>query len=110
LSDETGAVLLIVSAAERSEAERIGEALVERRLAASGSVVPGLRSFFRNDEGLQREHGALLLVRTSAERSAQAQSELRALHSNANPDILEVTVTGGSSTYLEWLFNEVRLH
>ena len=83
---------------------------MERRLAASGSVVPGLRSFFRDENGLQREHGALLLVRTSADRSAIAQAELKALHSNPNPDILEVTVTGGSPTYLDWLFNEVRLH
>jgi periplasmic divalent cation tolerance protein len=104
----TGAVLLMVRTSERAEAERIGEQLVERRLAASGSVLPAIHSFHRWEGKLQREHEALLLITTSKERSAEAQAELRALHSHSNPDILEVQITGGSATYLEWLLNEVR--
>lgn len=106
----SGAVLLIARVAERAEAERIGERLVELRLAASGSVMPVIHSFHREEGRLQREHEALLLVTTSAERSTEAQSELRALHSHPNPEILEVPITGGSATYLEWLLNEVRSH
>ena len=106
----TGAVLLITRASERAEAERIGEQLVEKRLAASGSVLPTIHSFHRLEGKLQREHEALLLITTSTERSAEAQAELRALHSNPDPEILEVPITGGSPTYLEWLLNEVRSH
>src|SRR5437879_3215335 len=40
---QTGVVLLIARTPERAEAERIGEALVEQRLAASGSVPPPAR-------------------------------------------------------------------
>jgi len=103
----TGAVLLIARVAERAEAERIGEHLVVRRLAASGSVLPAIHSFHRWEGKLQREHEALLLITTSTERSAEAQAELRALHSHPDPEILEVQITGGSATYLEWLQNEV---
>jgi periplasmic divalent cation tolerance protein len=106
----TGAVLLIARVAERAEAERIGERLVELRLAASGSVLPAIHSFQWWEGRLQRQHGALLMITTSAERSPEAQSELRALHSYPNPEILEVPITGGSATYLEWLLNEVRSH
>lgn len=107
---DTGAVVLFARAPERAEAERIGERLVELRLAASGSVLPGVHSFFWLEGRLQRQHEALLMVTTSAERSAQAQAELRALHSRPNPEILEVPITGGSEAYLEWLLNEVRSH
>jgi periplasmic divalent cation tolerance protein len=103
-------VLLIARAPERAEAERIGERLVELRLAAAGSVLPAIHSFHRWEGRLQREHEALLLITTSVERSAEAQAELRALHSNPDPEILEVPITGGSATYLEWLLNEVRSH
>lgn len=105
---EARVVLLLTTTAERAEAERIGEALVERGLAARGSVLPGVHSFYRWEGKLQREHMALLLVTTSAERSAEAQAELRALHSQQDPEILEVPVTGGSPTHLQWLLNEVR--
>ena len=108
--DGTGAVLLIARVAERAQAERIGEKLVERRLAASGSVLPAIHSFYRWEGKLQREHEALLLITTSRERSEEAQAELRALHSQPNPEILEVPITGGSPAYLEWLLNEVGSH
>jgi len=103
----TGAVLLIAGAPDRAEAERIGEALVGRRLAASGSVLPAVHSFRLSEGRLQREHGALLLVETSRERSEEAQAELRALHSGRNPEILEVPITGGSRAYLAWVLDEV---
>jgi periplasmic divalent cation tolerance protein len=106
----SGAVLLISRASDRAEAERIGEQLVERRLAATGSVLPTIHSFHRWEGKLHREHEALLLITTSTERSAEAQAELRALHSHSDPEILEVPITGGSPTYLEWLLNEVRSH
>lgn len=105
----TGAVLLIATAATRDEAERIGEALVAKRLAACGSVIPGVHSFFHWEGKLQREHEALLLVKTTAAASAACQAELRALHSYQNPEILEVPISGGSAAYLEWLLGEIRL-
>ncbi len=104
----TGAVLLIVATPERSEAERIGESLIEQGLAARGSVLPNVHSFYRWEGKLQREHEALLLVTTSADRSAAAQAELRALHSSRDPEILELPITGGSPDHLQWLLNEVR--
>jgi periplasmic divalent cation tolerance protein len=107
---QSGAVLLLVAVAERAEAERIGESLVEKGLAACGSVLPAVHSFYRWEGRLQREHQALLLIKTSTERSTEAQAELRALHSRPNPEILEMPITGGSPTYLEWLLNEVRSH
>jgi periplasmic divalent cation tolerance protein len=108
-SDSLGpAVLLIVTASDRSEAERIGETLVEKRLAAAGSVVPMIHSFFHGNGQLQRRHEALLLLKTSAAKSVEAQAELKAIHSYENPDILEVKVSGGSSAYIEWLLEEVR--
>lgn len=102
------AVLLLVTTADRSEAERIGEALVGKRLAARGSVIPMIHSFFRSEGQLQRQHEALLLLKTSAARSVEAQAELRSLHSYENPQILEVPVSGGSARYIEWLLEEVR--
>ncbi|MBO0684644.1 MAG: divalent-cation tolerance protein CutA [Candidatus Dormibacteraeota bacterium] len=103
-----GAVLLLVAAADRAEAERLGEALVEKRLAGSGSVIPLVHSFFHSDGRLQREHQALLLLKTTSELSAAAQAELRAIHSYDEPEILEVPVSGGSSQYLGWLAGQVR--
>jgi periplasmic divalent cation tolerance protein len=109
MSDQaSGAVLLVVSAADRAEAERLGEALVEKRLAAYGTVVPLVHSFFHGEGRLQREHEALLLLKTTRELSPPAQAELRSLQASDSLEILEVPVTGGSSQYLSWLAGEAR--
>jgi periplasmic divalent cation tolerance protein len=109
VSDRTAAaVLLIVTAADRAEAERLGEALVEKRMAACGSVIPMIHSFFHWEGRLQREHEALLIVKTTSELSLAAQAELKSMHSYDNPEILEIPVTGGSGQYLAWLVAEVR--
>jgi periplasmic divalent cation tolerance protein len=103
------AVLLLVTTADRAEAERLGEALVEKRMAACGSVIPMIHSFFRWEGRLQREHEAMLLLKTTREKSLAAQEELKLLHSYDNPEILEVSISGGSAQYLAWLAGEVRL-
>jgi periplasmic divalent cation tolerance protein len=100
-------VLLLVTTGGRDEAERLGEALVQRRLAACGSVVPNIHSFFYWEGKLQREHEALLLLKTTATRSAEAQEYVRQHHSYQLPEILEVKVSGGSRAYLDWLLAEV---
>ena len=109
MSDHTApAVLLLVTAADRAEAERLGEALVEKRMAACGSVIPMVHSFFHWDGRLQREHEALLLLKTTSDLSLAAQAELKVMHSYDNPEILEIPVSGGSGQYLAWLAGEVR--
>jgi periplasmic divalent cation tolerance protein len=104
---ETGAVLLLVSCGGRDEAERLGEAVVQRRLAACGSVVPVIHSFYYWEGKLQREHEALLLVKTSAAKAEAAADFIREQHSYDLPEILQLDVTGGSPKYLAWLLGEL---
>jgi periplasmic divalent cation tolerance protein len=102
-----GAVLLLTTFGTRDDAERAGETLVEGRLAACGSVIPVIHSFFYWEGRLQREHESLLLLKTTAAGSARLQDELRRLHPYENPEILEVPVSGGSADYLAWVAAEV---
>ena len=104
---EQRAVVLMVNARGRDEAERLAEGLVTGHLAGCASVIPIIHSFFYRDDRLQREHEALLLVKTSADRSAQAQAWIKDQHSGELPEILEVTVSGGYGPYLTWLLGEV---
>jgi periplasmic divalent cation tolerance protein len=100
--------LVLTTFGTRDEAERVGEALVEGRLAACGSVVPSIHSFFRWEGRLHREHESLLLLKTTRERSAKLQAELERLHPYENPEILELSVSGGAPAYLAWLGESTR--
>lgn len=106
-ASEDGAVVIMVSCRSRDEAERLGEELVVRRLAACGSVIPTVHSFYFWKGELVREHEALLLVKTAAGRAEAAQEHIRANHAGELPEILQLPVTGGSPDYLRWLMESV---
>ena len=97
----------MVTAGARDVAERIGEGLVVEHLAASCSVVPTVRSFYYEDGLLQREHEALLLVKTLESRAAAVQDYVRQHHNYEVPEIIQVAIEGGSSAYLNWLEKQV---
>jgi periplasmic divalent cation tolerance protein len=100
-------VLILVTTGGRDDAERLGEALVVERLAACCSVVPTVHSVYYWDGQLQREHEALLLIKTLASKVADVQEFVRTHHSSELPEILQLPIEGGSSPYLNWLEKQV---
>jgi len=104
---EAKAVLLLVTTGGRDDAERLGEALVVEHLAAVCNVVPTVASFYYLDGQLQREHEALLLIKTLESRVGAVQEFVRAHHSDDVPEIIQVPIEGGYSPYLNWLEKQV---
>ena len=101
------AVLIMVTAGARDDAERLGEALVVEHLAACCSVVPTVHSVYFWEDQLQREHEALLLIKTVESRAAEVQQYVRSHHHYQLPEILQVPIDGGSADYLNWMAEQV---
>jgi periplasmic divalent cation tolerance protein len=97
----------MVTAGGRNDAERIGEGLVESRIAACCSVIPTVHSFYYEDGQLKREHEALLLIKTVESRSKAVQEYVRANHSYEVPEILQIAIQSGLPAYLQWLADQV---
>jgi periplasmic divalent cation tolerance protein len=107
MAGEEEAVLIMVTAGGRNDAERLGEELVVEHLAGSCSVVPTVHSFFFEDGQLKREHEALLMIKTTRARSAAVKDYLREHHSYNHPEVTEVAIDSGSPAYLKWLTDQV---
>ncbi len=101
------AVLILVIAGGRNDAERLGEDLVVERLAASCSVVPMVHSFYYENGVLKREHESLLIVKTVRSRATAVTEYVQGHHSYDTPEILELAVDDGSPAYLKWLADQV---
>jgi periplasmic divalent cation tolerance protein len=104
---EEKAVLILVTAGARDDAERIGEGLVVERLAACCNVIPTVASFYYWENQLQRGHEALLLVKTLESLAPAVEEYVRSHHSYELPEIIQVPIDGGSSAYLNWLEQQV---
>ena len=97
----------MVTAGGRNDAERLGEGLVEARLAACCSVIPMVHSFYYEDGLLKREHESLLLIKTVDSRAQEVQEYVRSNHSYEIPEILQIAIESGLPAYLKWLVDQV---
>jgi periplasmic divalent cation tolerance protein len=93
--------------ASEEEAERIGAALVERRLAACVQVVGPIASHYRWQGAVERSTEWMCVAKTSAERYPELEAAIRELHSYDEPEIIASPIVAGNASYLEWLGRNV---
>jgi periplasmic divalent cation tolerance protein len=90
----------------RDEGERIGRALVGRRLAACFQVVGPIRSVYWWHGEIETADEWLCLVKTTSERFDQLAESLTELHSYEVPEIVATEIVRGGASYLEWISEE----
>lgn len=95
--------LVLSTAASPDEAQRIGRTLVEERLAACATLVPGVQSIYPWKGEIESSVETLLLLKTGASQIAALEARLHELHSYETPEFLVIDVDSGSRGYLDWL-------
>jgi len=99
----TDQIVVISTCASAEEAERLSRLLVERRLAACVSVVPGVRSFYRWQGAIESAGEWLLLAKSSRAVFPALAAALEEAHSYEVPEVLALPVVAGAAKYLDWL-------
>jgi periplasmic divalent cation tolerance protein len=95
--------LLVFVSCPAEAAEVLAGALVELRLAACVSQLPGVRSVYRWQGAVERAEETLLIAKTSQARYAELEAEVRRRHPYELPEVLAVHVAGGLPAYLQWV-------
>ena len=102
-------MVVITTVASDEEAVTFVRALLDRRLIACGTLMPGARSLYRWQGKVADEREVVIMLKT---RSAQIES-LRAaftqLHPYKVPELLALPVEAGLEKYLEWINGETTL-
>jgi len=97
------ALLVITNAPDRAVAERMADALVGKRLAACVNVLAPCRSVYRWQGDVQHDEEHPMLIKTTDERYAELEAEIRALHPYELPEIIAVPIGRGLPGYLAWV-------
>ena len=101
-------LVILVTAASADKGRGLARTLVEERLAACASVVPGVVSTFRWQGEVQEESEVLVVIKSRAALFQALERRIRQLHDYEVPEILALAVEHGSPPYLEWLGNQTR--
>src|SRR5215472_7869193 len=103
----SNAIVVLMTAASGEEAARLADMLVGSRLAACVQILPQIESVYHWKGQIQRQPEILVLAKTTHERFAELEREVRALHRYETPEIIALPVTAGSPRYLNWLVENV---
>ena len=104
----TDVLIILMTAPDAGEGERIAGALLSEGLIACANIVPGVVSLYRWEGELQRDTEVLVVMKTRAATRARAVTRAQELHPYEVPEILVLDVTGGAAPYLAWVEQECR--
>lgn len=100
--------IALTTAGSQEEAQKIAQALVDRRLAACVNIVPQVRSIYRWQERVETAEEWLLVIKTTSNAFDRVRAVIRELHSYDLPECICLTIEDGSQEYLEWIASCVR--
>jgi periplasmic divalent cation tolerance protein len=101
-------LLVYCSCPDAASADTIAAALVEERLAACVTALPGARSTYRWQGRVEQAQEVLLMIKTARERLDALTTRIRALHPYELPEVIAVEAAGGLAPYLQWVTEQSR--
>ena len=107
MTEGRGPLVVLVTAPSEAMALELGQRVVDDRLAACVSVVPGVTSIFMWEGKREEASEALLVIKTRAERYPALQQRVLELHPYSVPEVLALAVEAGAPAYLRWVQDSV---
>jgi periplasmic divalent cation tolerance protein len=105
----TDAVVVLTTLATNDEAVTLVKALLEKRLIACGTIMPGARSLYRWENQMADEQEVVVMLKTRSACIDALQRAFGTLHPYKVPELLAIPVTGGLDRYLGWINSETSL-
>ena len=88
------------------EAERIGKAVLERRLAACVNILPGMISHYWWEGKIERAEEVVMIIKTRAAMAEPVRSAVKEAHTYTTPAFMVLPVDGVDPDYHAWITNE----
>lgn len=105
----TDKIVVFSSCGDEDEAKRVGRHLVEQRVAACVTVVPGAHSIYWWQGKLEESPEWILMIKSSREALPKLREELQKVHTYQVPEIVALPIVDGSPAYLDWMEREIQL-
>ena len=99
-------LVILVTAVNQEEAVRIGEGMVNAKLAACANIIPGVKSIYRWKGKVVKAQEVLLILKSSKPRYRALEKAIKAIHSYETPEIIALPVTKGLDQYIGWVCSE----
>ena len=92
-----------ITTANIADARKIGEVLVEEKLAACANILPQMESIYRWKGAIERENEVVLIAKTRDNLLESLTNRVLELHPYECPCVVGIPVNGGHDGYFSWL-------
>jgi len=99
--------VILTTASERSDAEKIAEILVNEKLAACVQIMP-ITSYYRWEDSVHNDAEWLVMIKGRAGSYHAVESTILAHHPYDIPEIIQILVAQGFKPYLDWIDQETK--
>src|SRR4030042_589200 len=96
-------IVVLITAKDAGEAQKIAKALLKRRQAACVSIVPQVDSSFWWQDKLESARESLLIVKTRESLLPEIINSVKKNHSYEVPEIIALPIVGGGRENLAWI-------
>jgi periplasmic divalent cation tolerance protein len=99
--------IVSVTVANPKQAQKLSSLLLNMKLCACVHIVPKITSMYWWKNKIQKSTESWMVIKTHQTRVKKLMQEIQKHHSYDVPEILEIKLYQGSSSYLDWVKNSV---
>jgi periplasmic divalent cation tolerance protein len=99
-------LVVLVTTENQREAAKIGEGMVNARLAACANIIPEIQSVYRWKGKVVKAQEVLLILKTTKSRYRALEKAIKAMHTYEIPEIIALSVKDGLDRYIGWVCKE----
>ena len=108
MSDKPSLRLILTTFSEEDAASAVERQLLEERLIACGTILPGARSLYHWKGKLEESSEVIVLFKTEAEIARRCMERLVELHPYEVPEIIQIDPEEVSTPYADWVRDSLR--
>jgi periplasmic divalent cation tolerance protein len=102
------AIMVLTNVPDAPTAQLMARALVEQRVAACVTILPGAQSVYRWRGAIEEAGEVTLLVKSTSTRYAELEAAIKSLHPYDVPEIIALSIVDGLPAYLDWIAQETK--
>jgi periplasmic divalent cation tolerance protein len=96
-------IIVLVTTANKVEAEKIAQTLLKERLIACANILNPVTSLFFWSGKIDKAEECLMVMKSRRDLFAELAECLKGLHSYEVPEVLAIPIVEGSAAYLAWM-------
>jgi periplasmic divalent cation tolerance protein len=99
----TDFILVLVTTANKEEAEKIVQKLLEEKLIACANIINPVTSHFHWSGKIDCAEECLVVMKSRLDHFEELMKCVKDLHSYEVPEVLALPILAGSEAYLGWM-------